>query len=132
MVLACYGLTNRHLIVTLLDHNVFDKWISWLPADLSACCVVISAPYHPASNGFAERFIQTLKHNLKAAVKEGKTMHHWLAEFLVEYRVTLRATTNMSPSELPYTMHCKLFVVDKFCDFCGLIGNYATFQWNSL
>ena len=60
----------------------------------------LSAPYHPASNGLVERFVQTLKRNLKATVKEGKTIHDRLAEFLFEYRVTPHATTDVSPSEL--------------------------------
>ena len=60
----------------------------------------ISAPYQSASNGLAERLVQTLKCNLKATVKEGKAIHHRLSEFLFEYRVTPHATTNVSPSEL--------------------------------
>jgi transposase InsO family protein len=56
---------------------------------------IISAPYHPASNGFAERFVQTLKQALKAGEKDGKNIDHHLAEFLFEYRATPHATTNV-------------------------------------
>ena len=59
-----------------------------------------SAPYHPASNGLAERFVRTMKRTLKSSVKERKSIHHRLVEFLFEYRATPHGTTNVSPSEL--------------------------------
>ena len=61
---------------------------------------ILCAPYHPASNGQVERFVQTLKRTLKTCRKDGKTLHHRLAEFLLEYRATSHATTNVAPSEL--------------------------------
>ena len=61
---------------------------------------ILCAPYHPASNGQAKRFVQTLKRTLKTCGKDGKTLHHRLAEFLLEYRATPHATTNVAPSEL--------------------------------
>ena len=61
---------------------------------------IMSAPYHPASNGLAERFVQTMKRTLKASMKQGKSINHHLAEFLFEYRATPHGTTNVSPSEL--------------------------------
>ena len=59
-----------------------------------------SAPYHPASNGLVERFVQTLKRPLKAGGRDRKTIHHHLAKFLLAYRSTVHATTNVRPSEL--------------------------------
>ena len=35
-----------------------------------------SAPYHPATNGLAERFVQSLKHNLKATKSSGLSLTH--------------------------------------------------------
>ena len=59
-----------------------------------------SAPYHPSSNGLAERFIQTLKRGLKTSEAAGKSLTHRLSEFLFEYRSSPHATTNRSPSQL--------------------------------
>ncbi|KAJ8021906.1 hypothetical protein HOLleu_39239 [Holothuria leucospilota] len=59
------------------------------------------APYHPASNGAAERFVQVLKQSLKAGQgKSPLTLHHRIANFLLSYRSTPHSTTNRSPAEL--------------------------------
>ena len=59
-----------------------------------------SAPYHPASNGQVKRFIRTMKRSLQAGEKDGRSLHHNLAEFLFTYGTTAHATTNVTPSEL--------------------------------
>jgi hypothetical protein len=56
-----------------------------------------SAPYHPASNGLAERAVQIVKRGLKK-VTEG-TMSSRLAKILLAYRVTPQTTTGMAPAE---------------------------------
>ncbi|XP_054866909.1 uncharacterized protein K02A2.6 [Amphiprion ocellaris] len=58
-----------------------------------------SAPYHPATNGLAERFVQTLKHALKTSQGQG-TLHQRLHNFLLNYRNSPHATTKMSPASL--------------------------------
>ena len=57
-----------------------------------------SAPYHPASNGLAERAVQTLKRGLKKVT--GGTMTCRLAKVLMAYRITPQTTTGVSPAEL--------------------------------
>ena len=57
-----------------------------------------SAPYHPASNGLAERAVQTVKKGLRK-ITHG-TMRTRLAQVLLTYRLTPQSTTGVSPSEL--------------------------------
>ncbi len=59
-----------------------------------------TTPYHPSSNGLAERFVQTFKRAMKAGEKDGKSLQHGLSNFLLTYRSTPHATTNQSPSAL--------------------------------
>jgi len=56
------------------------------------------APYHPASNGLAERAVKTFKRGIQK-FKEG-TIGDRIARFLMRYRVTPHTTTGSSPSEL--------------------------------
>ena len=57
-------------------------------------------PYHPASNGEAERFVRTFKEAMKASRYEGLTLQHRLQNFLLTYRSTPHSTTNQAPCEL--------------------------------
>ena len=69
---------------------------------LRACGVkhIRSAPYHPATNGLAERFVQTVKQSLKASQSSGLTLSRRLCEFLLMYRSSVHATTGVTPSSL--------------------------------
>ena len=59
-----------------------------------------SSPYHPASNGEAERFVRTFKEAMKAGKNDGLTLPHRLASFLLIYRTTPHSTTGTPPCEL--------------------------------
>ena len=62
-----------------------------------------SSPYHPSTNGLAERFVRTLKNAMRSS--DCKEPHQKLMNFLLCYRTTPHSTTN----ELP----CKLFLQRK-------------------
>ena len=65
-----------------------------------------TSPYHPASNGEAERFVQTFKRSLKASKNDPGSLQVKLARFLLTCRNTPNGTTGISPAEL--FMKCPL------------------------
>ncbi len=46
------------------------------------------APYHPSSNGLAERFVRTFKEAMKAGQQDSLSMQHRLENFLLMYRAS--------------------------------------------
>ena len=59
---------------------------------------ITSAPYHPSTNGLAERAVQTFKIAMK---KSGSSnLEYNLSKFLFQYRITPHATTGETPSKL--------------------------------
>ena len=72
--------------------NLFMKWnrIKHIP----------SAPYHPATNGLAERFVQTFKQAFRSAREEEGTIEAKFARFLISYRNAPHATTGESLAKM--------------------------------
>jgi hypothetical protein len=68
--------------------------------DVNGIRHIKSVVYHPATNGLAERFVQTLKNALKSAQRDAGTMKKKLANFLLTYRNTPHTTTNETPAQL--------------------------------
>ena len=59
-----------------------------------------TAPYHPSSNGEAERFVQTFKKGMKSSVIDYSDPEERLCNFLRVYRSTPHTTTGVAPVEL--------------------------------
>ena len=57
-----------------------------------------TAPYHPASNGQAERAVQTFKEGIKKM--SGGNVETRVSRFLSRYRITPQTSTGVSPAEL--------------------------------
>ena len=79
-----------------------------------------SAPFHPASNGEAERFVRTFKTAMKKICYNGKTSARALDEFLFAYRTTPNPESGKSPAELlhgrkPRTQFSLLLPRDEHC-----------------
>ena len=66
-----------------------------------------SAPYHPSSNGLAERFVQTFKRAMKASEHPELSFHQQLMGFLLSYRTIPHATTQVAPASLFLQRHVR-------------------------
>lgn len=72
---------------------------------LETCGVTpkFTAPYHPSTNGQAERLVQTVKNSLRKIFSEPKnrelTLSEALRAFLLQYRITPHCTTGIAPAE---------------------------------
>ena len=59
---------------------------------------ITSAPYHPATNGLAERCVQTFKNAMRC--NTNGSLRERVSRFLTKYRCTPHSTTGVSPAEL--------------------------------
>ena len=59
---------------------------------------VQTAPYHPSSNGLAERAVQVVKQGIRK--QSSGTLNDRISQLLFQYRITPHSTTGISPSEL--------------------------------
>ena len=61
---------------------------------------ITTATGHPATNGQAERFVQTLKYSLKSSGSTPQTVDKDLSKFLMAYRNSPHSTTGRTPTSL--------------------------------
>jgi len=56
------------------------------------------APYHAASNGLAERMVQSFKNHMKTYKGSKLSVQQRIGNFLLTYRLTKHPTTEKNPS----------------------------------
>jgi len=78
-----------------------------------------SAPYHPATNGLAERAVQTFKSFLKKS--PSMPLEDALSRFLHAYRITPHSTTGTSPAELLFNCRLRSRLDLVFPDLTGRV-----------
>ncbi|GFW62887.1 uncharacterized protein K02A2.6 [Trichonephila clavipes] len=61
---------------------------------------ITSVPYHPATNGQAERIVQLFKASLKSSRGDSGDLNVKLQRFLLQYRITPHSLTGETPSAL--------------------------------
>lgn len=60
------------------------------------------APYHPATNGQAERYVQTVKDKLKTISCQKNELRKQIAQILFAYRRAIHSTTGKSPAMMMF------------------------------
>ena len=74
--------------------NEFDQFMS-----SNGIRHIKSAPYHPSTNGLAERAVQVFKEGIKR-LPTSDSLETRLSKFLLWYRLTPHTTTGIAPAEL--------------------------------
>ena len=80
-----------------------------------------SAPYHPATNGLAERAVQTFKKGISRI--SGGTVQEKISKFLFMYRVTPHSVTGVPLSELLHGRRLRCRLDNWYPDISQRVGN---------
>ncbi|RVE45154.1 hypothetical protein evm_010177 [Chilo suppressalis] len=61
-----------------------------------------SSPYHPRTNGLAEKLVRTFKSRMSSSTNESDGLRARLNKFLLSYRTTPHSTTGKTPAQLMF------------------------------
>ena len=106
---ATGAITVAHLRSLFATHGlpvniVSDNGPAFISEEFKEFCKLngishtFTAPYHPSSNGLAERAVQTFKGRIKKM--NPSNLRKSLDRFLLNYRTTCHSTTHQTPSSL--------------------------------
>ncbi|XP_050339840.1 uncharacterized protein K02A2.6-like [Bactrocera neohumeralis] len=74
---------------------------------------ITTAPFHPASNGLAERFVQTFKTAVRKNINEGLSIRCAVVKFLATYRFTPNSN-GKTPAELIHGRSVRTMLTQLF------------------
>jgi len=89
---------------------VSDNGAQFIAAEFKDFCrmndirYIQTAPYHPSSNGMAERAVQVVKQGNRK--QSTGTLNDKISQVLFQYHITPHSTTGSSPSELLMVGDC--------------------------
>lgn len=101
----CREIFSRFGIPSVLvsDHGVqFTSTVFEQFLRMNGVVHKMGAPYHPATNGQAERYVQTIKQKLKALKCYKSQLNQELCNILLTYRKMIHPYTGKSPSMLVF------------------------------
>lgn len=98
-IFSCFGLPS--VIVsdrgTQFTSNEFREFLS-----KNGIVYKVGAPYHPATNGQAERYVRTIKEKLKTLNCHPNDINAELSRILMDYRRTIHPSTGKSPAMMMF------------------------------
>eukprot|EP00118_Oscarella_pearsei_P024180 m.300985 g.300985 ORF g.300985 m.300985 type:complete len:663 (+) comp40804_c0_seq14:1019-3007(+) len=94
---SCYGIPEQ-LVSDNGPQLTSEEFADFLK--MNGVKHIRSAPHHPATNGEAERFVQTFKNAMKSQEKDEGNLQQKLSRFLLDYRSIPHSTTGAAPSVL--------------------------------
>lgn len=87
-------------------HLVTDNGTSFTSREFQDFCKAtgvkhsFTPPHYPATNGAAERFVETFKSHMTKIINSGKSLNYALGIFLFDYRTTIHKTSGVTPARL--------------------------------